>query len=139
MYKRQSSAPPPLDDGQEVTAIKDFSLIASRLKNIELLKVEGRSMEPIALDGQHVMTVAETLDLQTLERLNGELVIAVDEDAGVYFKRLRLHDKCVVLESANSSATTSSEILSLDDSGSFKKLTSLKSVVGVLFDLPEMS
>ena len=134
-----SSAPPPLDDGQEVTAIKDFSLIASRLKNIELLKVEGRSMEPIALDGQHVMTVAETLDLQTLERLNGELVIAVDEDAGVYFKRLRLHDKCVVLESANSSATTSSEILSLDDSGSFKKLTSLKSVVGVLFDLPEMS
>lgn len=92
---------------------------------------------PVALSGQHVMTAAQTLDLQTLKRLNGELVIAVDEDAGVYFKRLRLHQKCVVLESANSSSSTSSEILSLEDKGTYKKLTSLKSVVGGLFDLPE--
>ena len=93
-------------------------------------------MEPIALEGQFVMTLDEAPDHTTLKRLSGELVIAVDQNGGKYFKRLRLHGHLVVLESANSSVTTSSEILCLTDEGEYPKLTSLRSVVGVLFDLP---
>ena len=83
-----------------------------------------------------VITKDETLDDESLSRLDGELVIAEDESAGVYFKRLRRHGTLVVLESANSSGSTSSEILSLNDHTDHRKLTGLKSVVGVLFELP---
>ncbi|WP_299959415.1 hypothetical protein [uncultured Roseobacter sp.] len=130
------SAQPPQIDGNEVSAVSDFAMIETRVKGAKLFKVKGRSMEPVALDGQYLMTVEESLDVNTLKRLSGELVIAVDEDAGVYFKRLRLHGNFIVLESANSSHTTSSEILSLEDEADLKRLSSLRSVVGVLFDLP---
>lgn len=138
LFMPQSVQPPEID-GNEVSAIDDFATIEMRMKEAKLFKVRGRSMEPVALDGQHVMTVEESLDTSTLKRLSGELVIAVDEDAGVYFKRLRLHGNLVVLESANSSLTTSSEILSLEDGSDFKRLSSLRSVVGVLFDLPTVN
>ena len=131
-----SSVKPPVDDGHEVTLIDDFSQIEARMKDVCLLEVKGASMEPIALDGQHVMTHELALNLSTLKALSGELVIAVDEDARVYFKRLRLHGKLIVLESANSSMTTSSEILSLAVGSDYPQLTSLKNVLGVLFELP---
>ncbi|OUS07847.1 hypothetical protein A9Q96_04930 [Rhodobacterales bacterium 52_120_T64] len=131
-----SSLAPPKNDGNEVCAVDDFSIVETRMKNATLFRVKGRSMEPVALENQYVMTIDETLDQATLKRLNGELVIAVDEDAGVYFKRLRLHGSLIVLESANSSASTASEVLSLSDSAEFKKILNIKSVVGVLFDLP---
>lgn len=120
----------------EVSPIDDFSMIEARLKGMKLFKVKGRSMEPIALEGQFVITLDETPNQATLKRLNGELVIAVDQHNAVYFKRLRLHDTLIVLESANSSVTTSSEILSLTDEDKRPKLTQLRSVVGVLFDIP---
>lgn len=135
LFMSQSAQPPQID-GNEVSAVDDFAMIETRAKDAKLFKVEGRSMEPVALDGQYVMTVEEPLDVTTLKRLSGELVIAVDEDAGVYFKRLRVHGSFIVLESANSSLTTTSEILSLKDGTDFKRLSSLRSVVGVLFDLP---
>ena len=74
--------------------------------------------------------------LETLKRLSGELVIVADSNAGIYFKRLRQHGNLVVLESANSSVNTSSEILCLEPDGGFPQITMLKSVVGVLFELP---
>ena len=130
------SVPPPTNNGQEVSPVNDFAMIEARLKDMKLFKVKGRSMEPIALEDQFVITLDEALDQATLKRLSGELVIAADQNGGVYFKRLRLHGHVVVLESANSSVTTSSEILSLTDEGGYPKLTGLRSVVGVLFDLP---
>ena len=130
------SIPLPTNNGHEVSPIDDFSMIEARLKDVKLFKVKGRSMEPIALEGQFVITLDEALDETTLKRLSGELVIADDHNGGVFFKRLRLHDHVIVLESANSSVTTSSEILSLTDEGGYPKLTGLRSVVGVLFDLP---
>jgi len=128
--------PPSTNNDHEVSPVDDFVMIEARLKDAKLFKVKGRSMEPIALEDQFVITLDETLDQTTLRRLSGELVIAVDQNGGVYFKRLRLHGHVVVLESANSSVTTSSEILSLTDEGGYPKLTGLRSVVGVLFDLP---
>jgi len=130
------SVTPPTNVGHEVSPVDDFAIIEARLKDVKLFKVKGRSMEPIALEDQFVITLDEALDKATLKRLSGELVIAVDQNGGVFFKRLRLHGHVVVLESANSSVTTSSEILSLTDEGGYPKLTGLKSVVGVLFDLP---
>ena len=126
----------PTSIGHEVLPVEEFSIIDDRLKNAKLFKVKGRSMEPIALEDQLVITLDEVLDKTTLKRLDGELVIAVDQSGGVYFKRLRLHDHVVVLESANSNATTSSEILSLTDEGEYPKLIGLRTVVGVLFDIP---
>jgi len=133
------TAPMPKDDGQEVCEISDFNIVGKHLENVTLFKVKGRSMEPIALEGQFVMTVDVQLSSETLSSMNGELIIAVDEDDGVYFKRMRLHDDLVVLESANSSSSTSSEILSLVDSAKHKKLLSIRAVIGVLFDLPSNS
>lgn len=130
------SVSPPTNNGQEVSPVDDFMMIEARLKDMKLFKVKGRSMEPIALENQFVITLDEALDQATLKRLSGELVIAVDQNGGVFFKRLRLHAHVVVLESANSSETTSSEILSLTEEGGYPKLSSLRSVVGVLFDLP---
>lgn len=93
-------------------------------------------MEPIALKGQYVMTRGETVELSTIRKLNGQLVIASDDAGGTYFKRLRHHGNLVVLESASSNQSTSSEILSLNKEAQLHMLTGLRSVVGVLFDPP---
>lgn len=124
------------EDGNEVSEIDNFQFVQDRLTGVKLLEVKGRSMEPIALDGQYVMTRDETIELSTIKKLNGELVIAFDDDGGAYFKRLRHHGNLVVLESANSNQSTSSEILSLKEGAQFPVLTGVRSVVGVLFDPP---
>ncbi len=135
VFMSQTVPPPPSID-HEVSPVDDFAMIEARVKDAKLFEVKGRSMEPIALEGQFVMTLDEALDQTALKRLSGELVIAVDQNGGVYFKRLRLHGHVVVLESANSSVATSSEILSLTDEDGYPKLAGLRSVVGVLFDRP---
>ena len=132
-------SPPPTIGDNEVAEIEDFGIIEAALDGVELFQVQGRSMEPIALEAQHIMTRDEALETATLKRLDGELVIAVDENGSVYFKRMRRHGNLIVLESANSSLTTTSELLSLEENGSYPRLTDLKSVVGVLFDLPGKS
>ncbi len=137
VFAPRNLPPPKGENDHEVSMIEDFSVIESRLKNVKLFEVKGRSMEPIALEGQYVMTLEETLDESVLQRLHGGLVIAADHNGSVYFKRLRRHGELVVLESANSNSTTSSEILSLDTDAPYPQLQSLMSVVGVLFDLPE--
>ena len=130
-----SAVPPPVN-GHEVTEIDSFGFVKDRLKNVKLLQVKGRSMEPIALEEQYLITKAENPDLASVKKLDGQLVIAEDEGNQIYFKRLRLHKDFVVLESTNSHRSTSSAILSLKGGSEFPKLTSLRSVVGVIFDLP---
>jgi len=127
---------PSNPDENEVTEIENFSIVQNCLTDVKLLQVKGRSMEPIALEGQFVMTRDEAVNLVSVQKLNGQLVIAVDDSGRVYFKRLRHHGELVVLESANSSQSTSSEILSLSEGSKYPHLTGLRSVVGVLFDPP---
>lgn len=131
-----SDTTPAHADGNEVSKIDIFQPVQDRLTGIKLLQVKGRSMEPIALEGQYVMTRDETVDLTSIQKLNGHLVIAFSDSGGIFFKRLRHHGELVVLESANASASTSSEILSLADGSPYPKLIGLRSVVGVLFDPP---
>ena len=68
--------------------------------------------------------------------LDGRLVVGIDEDGARYFKRLRCHDKLVVLESLNPDGSTATEVLSLDSSHELPKLTEALEVIGVLFELP---
>ena len=127
--------PVPVVPG-DVTPLDDASAIAYTLDGARLFKVAGRSMEPIALENQFVITREETIDEATLKRLEGALVIAIDENGAKYFKRLRRRDGLIILESANSDASTPSELLSLGD-GSRPALENLLSITGVLFEEPD--
>jgi len=98
--------------------------------------VEGRSAEPLALDGQHLIAGNQVAGTD-VARLDGRLVIAVDSDDCCYFKRLRMgRSGLVVLESLNPDGTCPSKILSLDGRGGLPRLVSVFPVRGVLFDLP---
>ena len=115
--------------------MNDASGIVSVLDGARLFRVSGRSMEPIALEKQFVITRKETLNEATLRRLEGTLVIAVDEDGAKYFKRFRHRDELIILESVNSDRWTPSELLSLGGKGR-PALAGLLSVAGVLFEEP---
>ena len=129
-----NAAPMPITPG-DVVPLDDASKIANVLEGAKLFQVSGRSMEPIALENQFVITREETIDETTLRRLEGTLVIAIDENGAIYFKRLRRRDDLIILESANSEASTQPELLSLGGDAR-PTLTNLLSVVGVLFEQP---
>lgn len=129
--------PTPSDDENiEFAALDDLSVVRSVLLNANLFRVDGRSAEPIALDGQYIVTRPISLNSTKLTEINGRLVIAVDENGARYFKRFRQYDKIIVLESLNPDGTTPSIVLSLDNEISYPKLANLLEVVGVLFELP---
>ena len=119
----------------EVVPMDDVSEVANVLDGSRLFRISGRSMEPIALENQFVITRNETVDEGTFERLEGALVIAIDEDGANYFKRFRHRDGLIVLESVNSDRWTPSELLSLEGKGR-PALVGLLSVAGVLFEEP---
>lgn len=139
LFVSHLAAPPPKVVNQEVVAVSDLPLVERMLTDARLFEVQGRSAEPLALNTQLLITHSATFGTQTLKRLEGRLVIAVDDAGERYFKRLRVHNSLVVLESLNPDRTTPAQLLSLDGSHSFPKLTDLLEVVGVLFEVPEHS
>jgi hypothetical protein len=70
-------------------------------------------------------------------RLDGRLVIAVDESGTRYFKRMRRRGPIIVLESLNPDGLSPSELLSVDGGHGMPQLTHLLEVVGVLFERPD--
>jgi hypothetical protein len=106
------------------------------LENAKLFKVSGRSAEPIALDGQFILTQPLALTTTSLSEIDGRLVIAVDESGARYFKRFRRRGAIVVLESLNPDGTAPAEILSLEGELGLPRLTGMLEVVGTLFELP---
>ncbi|WP_354172950.1 MULTISPECIES: hypothetical protein [unclassified Bradyrhizobium] len=136
LFVSHIARPPPHIVNQEVVAVSDFSLAEKALANARLFEVQGRSAEPIALDGQFLVTHPTTFGSDTLKRLEGRLVVAVDETGERYFKRLRVHKRLVVLESLNPDGITPAQLLSLDGSHGLPVLSDLLEVVGVLFELP---
>ena len=127
-------SPPPPGSG-EVLPIVDAAAVASALQGARLFRVSGRSMEPIALENQLVITRKESIDDTALQRLEGTLVIAIDENGATYFKRLRRQHELIILESVNSDAWTPSELLSLNGNER-PALGGLLAVVGMLFEEP---
>jgi hypothetical protein len=137
LFASHFAAMPPKIANQEVVAISDLSLIEKALADARLFEVQGRSAEPIALDTQLLITRFFNFGPETLKRLEGRLVVAVDSEGERYFKRLRVHANLVVLESLNPDGTTPAQLLSLDGSNGLPTLTDLLEVVGVLFEVPD--
>jgi hypothetical protein len=127
---------PPLDPEREFVAVPDPEIIDETLKDARLFEVQGRSAEPIALEGQFLLTRGRPIKADAVTTLDGRLVVGIDEDGARYFKRLRCHGKLVVLESLNPDGSTAAEVLSLDGSHGLPKLTEALEVIGVLFELP---
>jgi len=127
---------PPADSEKEFLEIPDLDILSRTLKDSRLFKVEGRSAEPVALDGQFLMTNNKPIKANEITTLDGRLIVAIDEDGARYFKRLRCHSPLVVLESLNPDGLTPAELLCLDESHSLPRLVEALEVVGVLFELP---
>ncbi|MGP0591500.1 AAA family ATPase [Nitrospira sp. T9] len=127
---------PPSDPDREFIALPNTGIIEQTLKGARLFKVQGRSAEPIALEGQYLITRGKVIKTDAIASLDGRLVVGIDEDGARYFKRLRCHKKLVVLESLNPDGSTAAEVLSLDGSHALPKITEALEVVGVLFELP---
>jgi len=126
-----------VDPKNEVCALTDTAVAIKALNGSRLFGVKGRSAEPIALDGQYLITRSPVATHAEFKALDGHVVVAIDENGTRYFKRLRFNGKLAILESLNPDGTTSSEILSLDGSVATAKLAQLFEVVGVLFELPK--
>lgn len=127
---------PANDENAEFVPLTDFSVLKGLIDQASLFKVDGRSAEPIALDGQFIITQPVTVSTATLHEMNGRLVIAVDDGGTRYFKRLRVRDAVIILESLNPDGTAPAEILSIDGALGLPCLAGLLEVVGVLFELP---
>ncbi|MGF1611935.1 MAG: hypothetical protein ACFCUQ_21230 [Kiloniellales bacterium] len=127
----------PLSDKEnEILPLSDAAIVRAALKDARLFQIKGRSAEPIALEGQFLITHSVEYNSASLNAAEGQLVVAVDESGARYFKRLRLSGPVAVLESLNPDGTTPTELLSLDGALGLPKLTGLLTVAGVLFELP---
>jgi hypothetical protein len=129
---------PPIDPDCELVAVPDPRILDKTLKGARLFKVEGRSAEPVALEGQYLIARDKPVKADAIASLDGRLVVGIDENGARYFKRLRCHQTIVVLESLNPDGLTPAEILSLDGSHSLVRLTEALEVIGILFELPNV-
>jgi len=127
---------PHKDDNAEFSTLPDLSVVHGMLQDAKLFQVSGRSAEPVALDGQFIMTQPIGMTSTAMTQMEGRLVIAVDENGVRYLKRLRRHGVIIVLESLNPDGTAPAELLSLDGELGFPRLIQLLEVVGILFELP---
>ena len=126
---------PALDLNAEIVSLEDFNFAQKMLEGARLFKVQGRSAEPIALEGQYLIIREATTTIEQVKGLDGRPVVAIDENDARYFKRLRCRNDFAVLESLNQDGTTASELLSFDGTQGFTKLKQVLEVIGVLFEL----
>lgn len=121
----------------EFVAVDDPVQYWASLDGARLFKVQGRSAEPLALDGQYLITRDVMRPEDAVRQLDGRLVVAVDSDGTKYFKRLRRsREPYVILESLNPDGTASAELMTLAGTGDLPRLDRVLPVVGVLFELP---
>jgi hypothetical protein len=127
---------PALDPNAEIVALKDSKVPQQMLHGARLFEVQGRSAEPIALEGQYLITREVTTTVEQVKGLDGRPIIAIDESGTRYFKRLRCRGDFAILESLNPDGTTAAELLGFDAKHGLAKLTQALEVIGVLFELP---
>ncbi len=119
----------------EIVPLKDLAIPRRMLQRARLFKVEGRSAEPIALEGQFLITSDVDIGIEDVRALDGRLVVAIDEDGVRYFKRLRCKNEFVILENLSQDGMTASELLSIDENGGLSRLHCVREVIGVLFEV----
>jgi hypothetical protein len=133
-----STLPMPISTGgHEVRALSDPDILQQVCNGAKLLEVKGRSAEPIALEGQFLMTRNPLASPAEIKTMDGRPVVAIDENGTRYFKRLRCMGSLAVLESLNPDGTTGSEVLSFVESAEFPRITHVLQVIGILFELPK--
>jgi energy-coupling factor transporter ATP-binding protein EcfA2 len=112
--------------------------VFTRLKanTLGLVEVVGRSAEPYALHGQHLIIRKEVTVEEALKTLDGKPIIAGDTEDNRYFKRLRVatNDQ-IVLESLDSGGNYGPVVLSAKGKGK-NCLERVWPVAGILFELP---
>ncbi len=126
----------PADEKHEVAALPDGAVVRQALDGSRLFGVQGRSAEPVALDGQFLITRPPVAGLSEMKAFDGCAVVAIDDAGTPYFKRLRWGAIFVVLESLNPDGNAASEVLGLDDTLGLPLLSQVLEVSGVLFELP---
>lgn len=124
----------------EFAGVDDVAHYWSAINGARLFKIQGRSAEPIALDGQYLITHEALPPDRAVRELDGRLVVAVDADGTKYFKRLRRTGRpFVILESLNSDSAFPPQLLGLGEESAFPLLKKVLPVLGVLFELPAPS
>jgi len=136
VFAAQSLGLPGADPNQEFVPLTEPNVLTNMLREARLLKIKGRSAEPIALDGQFLITREAVTTLKDIKALDRRPIVAIDEDGTRLFKRLRCAGQVAVLESLNPDGTTGAELLSFDGSLGFPRITHALEVIGVLFELP---
>ena len=126
---------PAINPKSEIVPLENPEVPRRMLQKARLFKVEGRSAEPIALDGQFLITSDVDVGMEDVRALDGRLVVAIDESGVRYFKRLRCKREFVILESLSQDGMTASELLSIDETGGLSRLYSVREVIGVLFEI----
>lgn len=127
---------PAMDANREFVPLADPVFLTKMLQGVRLFQVKGRSAEPIALEGQFLITREATKTLDEIQALDRCPIVAIDEDGTRFFKRLRCSGQIAVLESLNPDGTTAAELLSFDGSLGLPRITHALEVIGVLFELP---
>jgi len=122
--------------GMEVVECGGEAAITAILSKAKgLVEVSGHSAEPQALDKQFLI-IGDHVSLKEAEKkLDGHPVIAEDSDQSRYFKRLRVDDNNVILESLEIGGDFP-PILVSKTPGLLKYLTKVWPVLGVLFEMP---
>ena len=72
------ATPPARQLTREFAAVPDFTVVQSLLKDARLFEVKGRSAEPIALDGQFLITRPTQPAARSVHQLDQRLVVAID-------------------------------------------------------------
>jgi hypothetical protein len=120
----------------EICECSGEAVLSSLLTDtLGLVEVIGQSAEPLALEGQYLITEKQTSTIDEVKRFDGRPVIASDTNDNRYFKRLRIGDDRIVLESMDSGGDYAPVILEFPG-GSSTCLDQIWPVAGVLFELP---
>jgi len=126
----------PANSNEEICECAGEAVLSGVSEALGLVEVVGQSAEPHALNGQYIIIEKQQSATDALKKLNGKPVIASDTDDNRYFKRLRVGDDRIVLESMDSGGDYAPVILDLPG-GDGNCLKQVWPVAGVLFELPD--
>jgi hypothetical protein len=75
--RERNFAFPRASDGNELISVIDSAF--SNIDKAKLIRIRGRSAEPIAFDGQSLIVQEVISEMERIQSLDGQLVVAVDE------------------------------------------------------------
>jgi hypothetical protein len=126
----------PLAAEDEAVPLIETQLLESAIAQSEgLVRVVGESAEPIALNGQYLISAPPIRNLRDLELHNGRPIV-ITMNGRTLFKRLRLTkgQGPIVLESLDAAGRYVPVVISAEEAHRLGDLLVFRPVLGVLFD-----